>query len=88
MGGRWWLSTAASASPEGRSGWRRRSGLGVCTARGKGMQMGLVLSLGSVGQKREGEEVGTSAERGSDDVVAGGRLGRSWRAQNKTVGEG
>jgi hypothetical protein len=39
MGGRWWLSTVASTSPEGRSGRRRRSGLGVHTARGKEVEM-------------------------------------------------
>jgi hypothetical protein len=39
MGGRRRLPTAASTSPEGRSGRRRRSGLGVHTARGKEMQM-------------------------------------------------
>jgi hypothetical protein len=39
MGGRWWLSTATSTSPEGRSGRRRRSGLRVHTARGKEVEM-------------------------------------------------
>jgi hypothetical protein len=39
MGGRWWLSMAASTSPEVRSGRRRRLGLGVHTARGKEVEM-------------------------------------------------
>jgi hypothetical protein len=39
IGARWWLSTVTSGSPERRSGRRRRLELGVCTARGKEMQM-------------------------------------------------
>jgi hypothetical protein len=51
------------------------------------VQTVLVWSPGSVGQKRGGEEVGASIERGGDDVAAGGRLGRSWRSRRRAAGK-
>jgi hypothetical protein len=88
MGGRQWLPTTARSSPEGRSGRLRRSGLGVRTTRGKEVQMGPVWSPSSVVQKREGEEVGASTERGGNDVAASGWLGRSWRSRRTAAGRG
>jgi hypothetical protein len=88
MGGRQWLPKTARSSPEGRSGRRRRSGHGVCTTRGKEVQIVPVWSPSSIGQKREREEVGMSTERGGDDVAAGGRLGRSWRSRRRAARRG
>jgi hypothetical protein len=88
MGGRQWLPMTARSSPKGRSGRRRRSGIGVRTTRGKEVQTSPVWSPESVGQKREGEEVGASIERGSDDVAAGGRFGRSWRSRRRAARKG
>jgi hypothetical protein len=88
MSGRRRLPTAASGSPEGESGAAVVIGLGCARQGGKEVQMGPVLSPGSAGQNREGEEVGAGAECGGDNVAAGGRLGRSWRARNRTAGEG
>jgi hypothetical protein len=78
----------ARSSPEGESGAAVVIGLGCARQGGKEVQMGPVFSPGSARQKREGEEVGTGAERGGDDVAAGGRLGRSWHVRNRTGGEG
>jgi hypothetical protein len=88
MGGRRRLSTAARSSPEGESGAAVVIGLGCARQGGEEVQMSPVLSPSSAGQKREGGEVGAGAQCGGDDVAAGGRLERSWRARNRTAREG
>jgi hypothetical protein len=88
MGTRWWLSTATRGSPERRSGRRRRLELGVCTTRGKEVQMVSLRSPSSVGQKRRGEELGVSTEHGGDDVAAGRRLGTLWHARRRAARRG
>jgi hypothetical protein len=88
MGGRRRLSTTARSSPEGRSGAAVVIGLGCARQGEKEVQMSPVLSTGTAGQKREGEEVDIGAECGGDDVAAGRQLGWSWRVRNRTAGEG
>jgi hypothetical protein len=66
---------AASGLPEWRSGAAVVIGLGCARQGEKEVQMSLVLSTGTARHKREGREVDTGAERGGDDVVAGGGSG-------------
>jgi hypothetical protein len=88
MGGRRQLPTAASGSPERKSGAAVVIEL-MCARQGEQeVQMSPVLSTSTAGHKREEEEVDAGAERGGDDVAAGGRLRRLWRARNRTTGEG
>jgi hypothetical protein len=80
MGGRRQLPTAASSSPEWRSGAAAVIGLGCARQGEKEVQMGPVLSPGTAGHKREGKEADAGAERGGDDVAAdGGSGGRGAR---------
>jgi hypothetical protein len=75
MGGRQWLPTVASGSPEWRSGAAVVIGLGCARQGEKEVQMSLVLSTGTAGHKREGREVDTGTEHGGDEVAAGGGSG-------------
>jgi hypothetical protein len=75
MGGRRQLPTAASGSPEWRSGAAVVIRLGCARQGEKEVQMSLVLSTGTAGHKREGREVDTGTERGGDELAAGGGSG-------------
>jgi hypothetical protein len=83
MGGQQRQPTAASGSPERKSGAVVVIELGCARQGEQEVQMSPVLSTGTTGHKREEEEVDAGAERGGDNVAAGGQLGRSWRARGE-----
>jgi hypothetical protein len=92
MGGQRRLPTVASSSQEGRSRQRRRSGLGVHTARGKEMQMvkyELLVSLSRRGREiKQAHTWNTAAARWrpaeARDVVARAKQDSRGRARAAT----